>query len=378
MTRLQYTQAMHQEVEDAFKLFEQDKEPSERAKQVIEVFKSCFPEDCFDVVRSEVTRYETSTLTRIRSGQHTMDNLVDEIEKRNPYYDIIVKFPHETVTNEVGESTEVYDLFVKIPLLKNGSIAGYPRAKRSTFTFEQLYSHYAHSHVSFVALSEGGIKEWNSMCFGSGPIADTIVQLFDPSKPLDMWIGFISELRQWTKVESLAGGPYTKIRYIHGQYSIAKSSNIRAMYVSIYKKLLKSYIRSKRFKVGFVNGKFCLGTTFTEWLIDFSRYAIEWGKKNAYNIDTTDTIIKDNKILIPESSNTSRRNEVQRLVGKTVLTFKGKRVLLALKESDKPLEHMQLIPYNQGVRVVKFLLDTLNYYYGNNEAKDQAPPVFWG
>ena len=60
-----------------------------------------------------------------------------------------------------------------------------------------------------------------------------------------------------------------------------------------YKKVIKSYIRAKRLKIGNIQGQFCLGTTFTEWLIDFTNYAKIWSELMEEPLTLQDTIVKD-------------------------------------------------------------------------------------
>lgn len=388
------------EIRNAVTRFTEDLTIPETLQEVVDIFKSCFDDENLDVVKPTYTIEDTLTSSyssdvfpvatedyRLQSlvqrEDATTETVYRKLDNICPYYDIIVRFPHETVTNEMNESTEIYNLFIRIRMRRDGTMFNYPEAKKSSFTIDQLCSGYVHSHVTRITGTlNSNVKIWRPMCFGSGPIVTSLEHLLSrvPEDLQASWIGFIGELKQWTRIESIDGGPYMRIREIGKEEKpVTKVSQVIMGSRPTYKKILKSYIRAGRMKVGFASGKFCLGVPFTEWLIDFSRYAEEWIRQTRQVTEYTgiifnDILIKDNKIFKQAETEETRRN----WLGVTVLTFKGVEVPLTLIESERTVQHMKLIPYYDGVRIVKHLLNTLNYYYGKSNPEGQPYPVFWG
>ena len=248
-------------------------------------------------------------------------------------------------------------------------------AIKSTFTETQFFCGYVHSHCPTLSKTEEGIQRWETMCFGSGPIGDTAARLRNINSDLNVWIGFASELRQWVRTESTAGGPYIRIDNIVGRYSEISETNKEIPTLQskkVWLPVIKSYIRAKRLKVGLVNGRFCLGTRFTEWLIDFSEYVKEWSKKYGMVCVMVDTLIINNKICVERHHGPIQMN----LVGKKVLDFKGKHVTLKVIEGEKG-EKMKLVPYQTGLHILMSMLNAINYHYDRHDEEDSTAIVQW-
>ena len=141
------------------------------------------------------------------------------------------------------------------------------------------------------------------------------------------------------------------------------------------KPLIKSYLRAERLKIGYIGKQYCLGTTFAEWLIDFSKYALAWGEKNEVTIPTVDTLIINNTICIV-SGTQNNRDRYAHLIGRQVLTFKGEAVNLKVIQGEK-VEHMNLINYPLGLHIIKNILNIINYNYGHTE-ENRVNSVQWG
>jgi hypothetical protein len=272
---------------------------------------------------------------------------------------------------------DIYDFFVKVFIRFNGTYRG-TAAIKSTYTEAQFYSGYVHSHCPSVNQSSEGIKEWKSMCFGSGPIGNTTRLLADPQCSSTLWVAFATELRQWVRTESVGGGPYFRMEHISNKYEMVLSARPTCPHRVVkawLKPLIKSYIRAERLKLGFVGKQYRLGTTFTEWLIDFSNYALAWGEKNGVVIPTSDTLVINNKIcnIVGSRSGTDR---YAHLVGNMVLTFKGEAVPLKIIQGEK-VEHLSLISYTIGLYIIKNMLKIINYNYGRTET-NTVTSVQWG
>lgn len=347
----------------AFGLFKANKAISERAYDVFTIFKESFGEDHIDITEAEpkfidvYNRYTTPSMSFVMSQY-----------KEANKHSIVIKVDKETVRNEYGTSTVIYDLFVKFYISTTGKLGYGIYYKRSSFTKNQLYSKYIHSHCP--SLNLNAIDEWKNVCTGTGPINHTIQVLNTYNAPLELWYAFIAELRQIIRVESLTGGPYTRIERITGPYT--KLNTLEKYegtpFTKNYKNLLASYIKSDRLRVGLINGRFCLGCTFVEWLVDFTQYAIAWGEKNHQYIPLQDTLIMDNCICIPNTTRSEEAN-INEVIGKPVITFKGTEYKLKVIDNGTSTEQKKLISPQQGATIIKTILDVLNYRYGKTTIK---------
>lgn len=359
--------------ERAERLFRQymAEEMTEEAKSVRDLFASCFGEDHIDMVKPK-EGFESIFPDDSQEDEAILRAVYDGWG----YWNIIVKFDHEVVTNEVGMHVDIYDLFVRIPISKNGMFRAFLAYKRSTFTENQLFSGYIHSHTPRLNLSEGGIKRWGTVCTGSGPIGTTI-NTIRTTNDQNLWLGFIAELRQIVRRESLEGGPYIRMEYIKGHSLEVKTvDSVRMENIRRFVPLMKSYIRAGRMRFGFVGGEFCLGIPVTEWLVDFTNYAIAWGRENLESIPTTEVTIQDNKIFIESGENIRVMQSMNNLIGKPVITFKGRTYpLTVLKSNDKTKK--SLFDYRIALTLLKSTLGIINYWHGKSEGYQNTPaPVF--
>lgn len=349
-----------------------DESISKRMIDVLDIFKQQFGESHVDFVReSNEEIYDNNENSYITSVYF----VVQYIRSYAAAYSIILKVDKETVTNETGCSTVIYDLFIRLMFYRQGTIRWGIHYKRSSFTRNQLYSMYIHSHCPSLTLNRP--DEWKCVCTGSGPIGGTMSKMSISNYPLEYVYGFIAELRQIIRVESLQGGPYMHLDRISGPYAkvtdltLLRGDASSLTHITNYKALIKSYIKSGRLKLGYINSCFCLGCTFVEWLIDFTQYAQAWGEKNSINIPVERVLIKDNTLCTQLDTYWSE-NDINRALGKPVITFKGTEYVLKMIDSDSNTEQRLLIDPMAAAKLIKAILDTLNYRYGKYETKGHA------
>lgn len=346
-----------------------------QAKEVVEIFESCFGEEHIDVLKSN-PKIDDGVIRYYNLENVSDDHALNRICQGGGYRDIIIKIDHETVTNELGMSTELFDFFVRIQVGRVGEMVGYPYYKRATFTEEQLFSQYIHSHTPRLMLSEDGIQSWGSVCLGSGPIRNTISQLWRSPRP-ELWLGFIAELRQIVRHESLEGGPYMRMEYIKGpSKGVDDCRPVSDTVIKPLIPLMKSYIRAGRLRLGFIGHEFCLGVPFTEWLIDFSEYAKVWAAQNNTTLSLAATHIQNNKIFDANASDASTLAAINNILGKKVIVFKGTEYKLKqIKRSSTTSR--QLIPYATAATLLRKTLNVLNFWYYEQGTRDAGnTPVY--
>lgn len=344
----------------AFRLYKIDIAISERLYDTQEIFKQQFGEDHvdFDVFeRDEDKKHELQYFHPCILVRQDFDQYYSSFS-----HNIIVKVDKETVKNELGLSTTIYDLFIRIRFRRNGTMLYEISYKRATFTKNQLLSHYVHSHCPRLYASDG--IQWGHVCTGSGPINNSLSALSSVDTPIERLYGFIAELRQIVKVESLQGGPYIKIEEINGTIKEVKYVEAtKPAFTTKPKELIRSYIRSNRLKLGLINGQFCLGCSFVEWLIDFTEYAKAWSTINVLPVRLSNVIIKDNKVYKRDLTR-SDENSSLGLVGREVIKFRGTTYTLKLIDDGSTEQTKQLVSPSEAASILYSILSTLNDYYG--------------
>ena len=135
---------------------------------------------------------------------------------------LIVKYDKIKVTNELGASIDIYDMFVEIKFDSNLTYIDEISGMRSTYTSAQLSAGYVHSHlptISATSLKADGIKAltFNRFCLGSTNLNSIKHNFhlgeisFDKEAEL---MEIFTELDRYLPVESIAGGPYIKLEHI--------------------------------------------------------------------------------------------------------------------------------------------------------------------
>ena len=338
---------------------------SERMWNIYNIFVQCFGEDHIELTAMPQiipSHYKYSIDTKA-----SYDGIMS-------YYRnyIVIKVDREVVKNELGMSTTIYDLFVRLHFRIDGRLLYCIEYKKSTFTRDQLFSGYIHSHCT--RLDTRYPENWHSVCTGNGPINNTMSVLGNSQSAVELYYGFIAELRQIIRVESIAGGPYIQIQQIIGPHVKVKEYKVTDVKLTTIEiQLLRSYIKSKRLKVGFVSNKFCLGCTFVEWLIDFSEYAKAWATANHKTLPFTQVVIKDGHICRTQKN--YNEEDFNKLIGKPVIVFKGTTYnLKVIDQNSGSEERRQVVNPQRAATIIKRMLDILNYWYeqsGNKNATFQ-------
>lgn len=355
--------ALHGEV---VKFFKKDKSISALTLQAVSLLESAFGTDHVELIRNpevEMSSYED--LNTYNCSYHIVATHL-----------AIIKVDKVRIHNEKQEFIDIYDLFIEIPIRRNGG-ANYPRYKRSTFTKAQLSSRYIHSHCPRLDTSHPAA--WKNVCTGSGPINDTIARMsINPT--IEDWMGFIAELNQIIRIESIEGGPYIQLKNVAGGLKKITKANIgqRTPAQRLPAEFMESYIRAKRLKLGFMNGRYCLGCTFPEWLLDISAYWSAWKAVNnlhdgLYDNLCTELLVKEGELY----DETRTTNDYTFLVGTHIITFRGQDYNLALTDAeDGPIRTKVILPA-VGAGFLNSLLNTINNWHHNEstELYEQTSPA---
>lgn len=309
--------------------------------------------------------------------------VVDWFYNRFDYIsEILVHFPHVTITNEYNRSTEINHLFAKVKIDYKGSIVGGFSLNRSEYTYTHMLEHYMHSHVRDIPV--WNFEEFQLPCTGSGPINDTIASLsieFDA----DLWNLFCLELSKYVCVESVSGVPYHHLEHLGQRNSVEELSDfnlvnsllLHSRYRDILYDFLDYFLSLNKLKFNYNHGSYALGMSFVEYNMIISNEFIKWYNKKYASHDyrvplskflasgiMCKCIISGNKILHFRESN--NRNSFEAFIGKKVCTFKGKDYTIVITGLNTPdsNEYTHILSETVSACILSIILKVINYKYG--------------
>lgn len=139
----------------------------------------------------------------------------------------IIKYPFITISNSKREYHTIKDLYVKFEFASEGRMIGAFTMQRSTYSLKEFLYNYKHSHVGAMMLSNGrihsrdSIREFSSVCLGTGPIRDIIAGLGASYSEEGFneiaFMQFLNLLDDFVAWESLEGVPYRNLADISKQ-----------------------------------------------------------------------------------------------------------------------------------------------------------------
>lgn len=139
----------------------------------------------------------------------------------------IIKYPFITISNSKREYHTIKDLYVKFEFTYEGRMRGAFTMQRSTYSLKEFLYNYKHSHVGTMFFIRGrissisNIREFSSVCLGTGPIRDIIAGLEASYSEEGFnevaFMQFLNLLDEFVAWESLEGVPYKYLANISKQ-----------------------------------------------------------------------------------------------------------------------------------------------------------------
>lgn len=139
----------------------------------------------------------------------------------------IIKYPFIIISNSKRERHTIKDLYVKFEFTYEGRMVGAFTIQRSTYSLKEFLYNYKHSHVGAAMISNGrihsrnSIRDFSSVCLGTGPIRDIIAGLGVPYSEEGFneiaFMQFLNLLDDFVAWESLEGVPYRHLADIPKQ-----------------------------------------------------------------------------------------------------------------------------------------------------------------
>lgn len=307
---------------------------------------------------------------------------------------VLIHYPETKVTNEYGDSTTIYDSYIKFNINSFGRLQDSFTMARTTYTRAQLDSNYMHSHARGIEISDNKVG-FSHCCLGTGPIATTVNSLngdFDS----DIWRLFCVELDRYIETESISGGPYNRISYIGDtmRYIEIPSNYVFRTTLRHYvinpalrrenslqikddiKHFIKYVIESKKIKFRYVQCAYDIGMSFKDLVLTMSNLYIDWINKNngvLFNVSKDDLInkgvlirgiIKNNKFYKTNYNIISQITST----GKSGLIFKDKEIPFKIIGNTEENNTILIFNINFIMKIVSILLNILNYRYEKSES----------
>lgn len=318
-------------------------------------------------------------------------------EDTNHSAHILVFFPEVTITNEYNRSVTVKELWVKVPIYKDGTTSGSIYLSRSDFPESHARVSYVHSHVY------PRLGEFSRFCLGLGPLVNTISYLATESDK-DMWELFCWELEKALQVESNSGGPYIslekieqentrntkvhpKIRGINqpakfSMYSYFSESSETCPQILkdafIKGDFIRFLLNKKILRFVWGGNSFKLGMSFIEYAVKVSNAFIEWCNISTFDYTVTPDVLIESSVLVKgdiknltlfELAKYSQVKTIEEYNNMVIGTFKGNPIKIKIYSTTSlnSSENYNLF-LNQYIltHLIGKILKTLNYRYGRN------------
>lgn len=300
----------------------------------------------------------------------------------SPHCNIYVHWESVRITNEYNKSTTIQDLWAKVSVYYSGCIVDRFTLNRSTYSYEQFKSNYMHSHIERIPYNY--FTMFQRPCTGRGPINNTIESLtryYDE----DLWGLFCCELNNFVSVESVQGVPYHRLENIGDgdkqtlEYTSSKPIIFKFLcpnYCAAWKDFIQYVLESKKLLFSYHNGNYELGFSYAKCTMIMSDLFIEWYNKKSteYHMSKPNSLLQDqilmqgyysNGYIYTISEESDRSTSYTRHIGKKVLTFKGKDILLNIINLPQTKVTCNLYLSKSLINFfITIFLKILNYRYG--------------
>lgn len=305
---------------------------------------------------------------------------------------ILVHFPHVRVTNEHDRFVDINHLWAKVKVMYNGTLNGGFTLNRSEYTMLHISSHYMHSHISNIPISD--FTNFQNPCTGSGPINGTISAL-NRDYDEDMWNMFCLELSKYVTVESIAGRPYRYLEKLGTDNMEVGVDRFITYLAPIYygdsissdkmREFVRYFVSLKKLKFNFVNGSYSIGMSLIEFIILISNEFIKWYNDQFNKEELTtkfaelkrrcilrECIIDNGKIYYDRGRNDI--NNYAQYIGKKVCIFKGREITVDITDiAEVRNENKSIILDTQtALYILTIILKVLNYRYGRSKATHEG------
>lgn len=333
--------------------------------------------------------YSTANETEFEISDDILTELKDDFQ--DVYSCIYVWWPKVTVTNEYNKSIHIQDLYAKIDISLDGRIPyeciGFS-LNRATYDKIQFLCNYMHSHIRNIPKDNFAL--FNSPCLGTGPIRNTIASLKNECSEI-FWMLFCQELNNYVSVESLKGGPWTRLESVGALkfHDLFQNYNFTSKNIDKFiqlfnhndlKNFIRYYLHKGHLAISYKDSKFICAMPYHEYMIDISNCFIDFFNKNmSKHINSSKCFSLNilNKVLFSNGKfykNTQQldSDNIDNYQNKLVLLFKGKEIRTKIMETACNSEYSSVTLLSQDIAmyILYNILYIINFKY-NNEYKSK-------
>lgn len=309
-----------------------------------------------DAIRSGVLNaiYITESMTE-EEVEYAIDSTLSSLYS---CFSITIHWPVVTIKNDLGNKTDIYDLFCILRIdTRNGKLREVA-FKKSTYTKMQFNCGYVHSHISsFNSIScylnnETDFKRYandyktpKSFCFGHGPIRSTLNRLMNAGYDANMYYLLCRELDVCVGIESLAGGPYIRMSSINGsENKYARTSYGAAQMSQNERKFIKYFLEHSDMNFIFNGNEYAIGSSYLDFALYATKMFFKYARENKESLSDND--IKDMLVYVTKRNGkffSNMRNVFQnykfaKWINENdveIIKFKGKSYFLRIIEDKK-------------------------------------------
>lgn len=384
-------------VNEIKKLWEEDKIPKiEIQKKILQVFTEYFSEDLVDsdlISCEEIVRRLNKLIFEDaykNEGLPWLITMCDSVVDR--WLNVIIRFPHVTVTNEHNNSIDITELYAKVSIDCNFCEPIVLEMMRTEYSLEQWTSGYSHSHISGLCSDS---RDWKRPCLGSGPLVGTRNKVVIPNITIDERLEYLGlfcyELDKYVKVESIEGIPYNHLESVGLiDNKIDLGNNVEDWYYFrgttklILEDFFKYFISEYDFKFSYINGQYIVGKPLLRLLMEMSQHFAVWYNKEGYSeykkplADLTVNIlikyiISDGQIYVEDRHINQAHIDAINAENREMLVFKGKPVILRIYGNAKSSNELYLLSAIIFDLFYTRILTIINYEYRDKEGEETSP-----
>nr|DAH00866.1 MAG TPA: hypothetical protein [Crassvirales sp.] len=303
---------------------------------------------------------------------------------------IVVHFPEVVITNEVGQSHKMQDVYTKTSVGADGHMQGYMQLTKTTFSLVEYKCGYIHSHIPKWTTKGpyATLLGFSAPCFGSGPIRSTMITLSVGYEP-DMWYLYCAEMSEYVETESLKGGPYMRMEDMWESNIKLDNFTLHGLMRSgssfkdtiDFPKFMRYLLDNRVLRFNFDGQIYRLGMSFTDAYLAVSRAFDSYFSDINIRIRSSqwayylaDYVVGDYTLSEPVTLDKVSDEETE----DAVLYFKGKAVKLKILGSydvskDNITKALDIVIVSS---IVNVILELINNKYGKQATESDKRTLF--
>lgn len=347
----------------------------------------------YNIIRKIKNEQERDKVYKQIYHKYVYDNSIEELDIILSYKDIIkaifttceyfepstvansyltIYYPKITISNELDEKYDITDVYIRVYTNYFDKLQTI-KLLRSTLTKIEFDNGYYHSHASLSQPTISTAKKFHNLCFGKGPIVNTIDTLkgrYDK----DIYGLLCQEIDNYVRIESIEGIPYKAFHDLNNKkYRTIKDNNYK-FDLSVHYEVnnvgyydLRHFIRYvlKSNKLNFIPSANAIqiAMSFTDYHKAISELLNEFIKitNDRYNLKTI--LVEgyyEGSSFYQYDKTSLNKSDFRSVIGAPCLCFKNKKISLNIIDY-KSTENNKYINPIVAKSILYTLLNAINY-----------------